>query len=98
MERTVGGSGRRYFSRGGVKFALLELLEHEAMHGYQMMKALEEQSGGTYKPSAGTIYPTLQLLRDQGCIVASKQDGKIIFTITDEGKEMLQKEKEAEGD
>ncbi|MCA0756058.1 PadR family transcriptional regulator [Paenibacillus sp. N4] len=93
-ERETLGSGRRYFSRGGVKFALLELLEQENMHGYQMMKALEEQSGGTYKPSAGSIYPTLQMLRDQGFVEASKIEGKKIFNITDAGREYLKEEKE----
>lgn len=94
-EREAYGSGRRYFSRGGVKYALLELLEQESMHGYQMMKALEDQSGGTYKPSAGSIYPTLQMLRDQGLVESSKQDGKKIFEITDDGRAYLLEEKEA---
>lgn len=94
-ERDNNGSGRRYFSRGGVKYALLELLGKESMHGYQMMKALEEQSGGTYKPSAGSIYPTLQMLRDQGFVESSKQDGKKIFEITEEGRIYLLEEKES---
>ncbi|MFB9329179.1 PadR family transcriptional regulator [Paenibacillus aurantiacus] len=93
-ERETTGSGRRYFSRGGVKYALLELLEQASMHGYQMMKALEAQSDGTYKPSAGTIYPTLQMLRDQGFVTASKVDGKKVFEITAEGRTYLQAEKE----
>ncbi|MFC4100197.1 PadR family transcriptional regulator [Paenibacillus xanthanilyticus] len=93
-ERDSTGTGRRYFSRGGVKYALLELLLRSGMHGYQMMKALEEQSDGTYKPSAGTIYPTLQMLRDQGFVTASKVDGKKVFEITSEGKAYLQAEKE----
>ncbi|ALS29121.1 PadR family transcriptional regulator [Paenibacillus sp. 32O-W] len=88
------GSGKRYFSRGGVKFALLELLAEENMHGYQMMKALEEQSGGTYKPSAGSVYPTLQMLRDQGFVISFKQDGKKVFQITDEGRMYLQEERD----
>lgn len=91
-ERETNGSGKRYFSRGGVKYALLELLQQENMHGYQMMKALEEQSGGTYKPSAGSIYPTLQMLRDQGFVTASKIDGKKVFEITDEGRAYLLEE------
>lgn len=93
--REGSASGRRYFSRGGVKFALLELLSQEPMHGYQMMKALEEQSGGLYKPSAGTIYPTLQMLRDQGFISSAKQSGKQVFSITEDGAAFLQQEREA---
>lgn len=95
-EREGRGSGRRYFSRGGVKYALLALLEQESMHGYQMMKALEDQSGGTYKPSAGSIYPTLQMLRDQGFVESSKQDGKKVFEITDEGRAYLLEEKDTD--
>ncbi|WP_139995766.1 PadR family transcriptional regulator [Paenibacillus paridis] len=96
-ERESRGSGRRYFSRGGVKYALLALLEQESMHGYQMMKALEDQSGGTYKPSAGSIYPTLQMLRDQGFVESSKQDGKKVFEITDDGRAYLLEEKDNDG-
>ncbi|MCR2806064.1 PadR family transcriptional regulator [Paenibacillus soyae] len=91
--RERSSSGRRFFTRGGVKYALLELLTAEPMHGYQMMKSLEEQSGGTYKPSAGSIYPTLQMLRDQGFVTSYKQeDGKKIFAITEEGKTFLREE------
>ncbi|MBB3111430.1 DNA-binding PadR family transcriptional regulator [Paenibacillus phyllosphaerae] len=95
-ERDTQGSGKRYFMRGGVKYALLELLQQENMHGYQMMKALEDQSGGTYKPSAGSIYPTLQMLRDQGFVTAAKVEGKKVFEITDEGRAYLLEEREKE--
>ncbi|MFD2116677.1 PadR family transcriptional regulator [Paenibacillus yanchengensis] len=90
-EQDGSASGKRYFSRGGVKFALLKLLSKQAMHGYQMMKALEKQSGGLYKPSAGTIYPTLQMLRDQGYIVSAKQEDKQVFSITESGLVLLEK-------
>jgi len=93
--REWSSSGRRFFSRGGVKYALLELLTIEPMHGYQMIKHLEEQSAGTYKPSAGTIYPTLQLLSDQGLVTAKKEAGKKIFEITDDGRTFLQQQREA---
>ncbi|OBZ10090.1 PadR family transcriptional regulator [Bacillus sp. FJAT-26390] len=84
------GSGKRYFSRGGVKFALLTLLESEPMHGYQMMKALEEQSGGLYIPSAGSIYPTLQMLVRRGfTAVMDEEGGKKVYRITDQGRTAL---------
>ncbi len=92
--RERSGSGRRHFNRGEVKYALLQLLEEESMHGYQMMKALEEKSCGTYKPSAGSIYPTLHMLQDQGFIVSSNLEGKKVFTITDEGRGFLLEEKQ----
>ncbi|MFX3636440.1 MAG: PadR family transcriptional regulator [Candidatus Pristimantibacillus sp.] len=85
------GRGKRYFGRGGVKRAVLELLAKESMHGYQMMKALEEQSGGLYVPSAGSIYPTLQALEDQGLITSLEQDGgKKVYNMTDDGRIVLQ--------
>lgn len=96
--REWSSSGRRFFSRGGVKYALLELLTIEPMHGYQMIKHLEEQSAGTYKPSPGSIYPTLQLLGDQGFVTAKKEAGKKIFEITEDGRAFLQQEREARGE
>ena len=54
----------RFFGAGEVRLALLSLLEQEPKHGYQLMKELEERSGGLYRASAGTIYPTLQLLEE----------------------------------
>ncbi|PYI52521.1 PadR family transcriptional regulator [Paenibacillus flagellatus] len=84
-----GGPGRRYFGRGSVKFALLELLSGGPMHGYQMMKALEERSDGHYTPSAGSIYPTLAMLEDRGWIVSEEADGKKIYRPTAEGEAAL---------
>ncbi|GGD83935.1 PadR family transcriptional regulator [Paenibacillus nasutitermitis] len=87
--RGRGDGPRRYFGRGGVKYALLQLLAKEPMHGYQMMKALEEQSGGLYIPSAGTIYPTLQMLEDRELIIAAEDGGKKVYRITEAGRTML---------
>jgi len=68
--RHGGGGGPwgwgRFFGAGEVRLALLSLLENEPKHGYQLMKDLEDRSGGLYRASAGTIYPTLQLLEDEG--------------------------------
>jgi DNA-binding PadR family transcriptional regulator len=82
--------GKRYFSRGGVKVALLKLLEQEPMHGYQMIKAIEEQSGGMYSPSAGSIYPTLQLLVERGFAAVKDEDGgKKVYMITEQGRSAI---------
>jgi len=100
-EGPSGGEGHRFFGRGDVKFALLELLQERPMHGYEMMKALEERSGGFYVPSAGTIYPTLQMLEDRGLVTSQEVDGKRVYSITDAGRAALadrQKEEEAEFD
>lgn len=83
------GGGQRFFGRGDVKYALLELLSERAMHGYEMMKALEEKSGGFYTPSAGTIYPTLQMLEDRGFVTSDQDSGKRIYQITEAGRTQL---------
>jgi DNA-binding PadR family transcriptional regulator len=59
------------------------------MHGYEMMKALEERSNGFYIPSAGTIYPTLQMLEDRGLVTSAEADGKKVYSITDAGRAQL---------
>ena len=83
------GKRFKWFERGDLKFAILALIEEKPMHGYEVMQALEEQSQGCYKASPGSIYPTLQLLEDQGYLKARDQDGKKVYTITDEGRDYL---------
>jgi DNA-binding PadR family transcriptional regulator len=84
-----GGPGGRFFERGDMKFALLELLRERSMYGYEMIKALEEKSGGFYTPSPGSIYPTLQLLEERSLVNAAEQDGKRVYSITDAGRALL---------
>lgn len=92
-----GGPGRgRFFGRGDMKFALLSLLQERPMHGYEMMKALEEKSGGFYSPSAGSIYPTLQMLEDRGLVTAQEVEGKKVYSITDAGRALLAEQKKNE--
>ena len=55
------------------------------MHGYEMIQELQARSGGVWRPSAGSIYPTLQLLEDEGLVAAEEIDGKRRFTLTEEG-------------
>jgi DNA-binding PadR family transcriptional regulator len=88
---------RRFFSRGDLKFALLELLTERPMHGYEMMKELQERSGGMYTASPGSIYPTLQMLEDRDFVTVSEADGKKVYTITDAGRAFLA-ENQAEAD
>src|SRR5579859_3286729 len=77
-----GGEGPRFFGRGDMKFALLELLQERPMYGYEMMKALEEKSGGFYSPSPGSIYPTLQMLEDRGFVSSKDTEGKKVYSVT----------------
>jgi DNA-binding PadR family transcriptional regulator len=71
--------------RGDVRAAVLALLRERPMHGYEMIQELQARSGGVWRPSAGSIYPTLQLLEDEGLVAAEEIDGKRRFTLTEEG-------------
>ena len=72
-----------------MKYALLWLLQERPMHGYEMIKALEQRSGGFYTPSPGSIYPTLQMLEEGGYATSSEVEGKKVYTITDTGRALL---------
>lgn len=82
-----GGYGHRGHRarRGDVRSAILALLDERQMHGYEMIQELEERTGGRWRPSAGSIYPTLQLLEDEGLVKAEDADGKRVFSLTDAG-------------
>jgi hypothetical protein len=75
--------------RGDVRAAVLALLAEKPMHGYQMIHEIEERSGGSWKPSAGSVYPTLQLLADEGLISVEEANGRKIYSLTDTGREAV---------
>jgi DNA-binding PadR family transcriptional regulator len=90
------GSGRRgfnfkVFDRGDLKYVILRLLSEKPMHGYEVMRALEDESGGCYSASPGSVYPTLQMLEDQGYVVSEEEEGKKVYSITSAGREFLDK-------
>lgn len=89
------GEGGRVIGRGDMKFALLGLLQERPMHGYEMIKALEERSGGFYSPSPGSIYPTLQMLEDRGFVTVKEVEGKKVYSITDDGKVLLDEQRKS---
>jgi DNA-binding PadR family transcriptional regulator len=72
--------------RGNVRAAILAVLAEEPMHGYQIMQQLQERSGGMWRFSPGSVYPTLQLLEDQGLVKSDEVEGKRVFSLTDEGR------------
>jgi DNA-binding PadR family transcriptional regulator len=88
------GMGPRMFGRGDLKYGVLAMLEERPKHGYEMIKELEERSGGFYTPSAGAIYPTLQLLEDRGWVTAQTVEGKKVYTISDEGRQALAEQRQ----
>jgi len=90
-----GGRGRRQmFEAGEIKFVILRLLKEKPRHGYEVIKALEEKMGGYYTPSPGTVYPTLQLLEDQGYVRAVEAEGKKVYEITPEGEKYLEEHRD----
>ena len=64
------------------------LLAEQPMHGYQIIREIEERSGGNWKPSAGSVYPTLQLLSDEGLISAEESNGRKTYSLTEAGREV----------
>jgi DNA-binding PadR family transcriptional regulator len=81
------GHGRHRVRRGDVRSAVLALLDDRPMHGYEIIQELEERTGGRWTPSAGSIYPTLQLLGDEGLVTPEEVDGRKVYSLTDAGKE-----------
>ena len=73
--------------RGEVRSAVLALLAERPMHGYQIIREIEDRSKGSWKPSAGSVYPTLQLLADEGLIRAEESNGRKIYSLTEAGRE-----------
>jgi DNA-binding PadR family transcriptional regulator len=82
------GSGRA--RRGDVRLALLRLLAEEPRNGYGLIQAIEERSEGLWRPSPGSVYPTLSQLEDEGLIRTVETDGARRFEITDAGREHLE--------
>jgi len=86
------GPGERGHRRGGrgsrpnVRPAVLALLLERPMHGYEMIQELESRTGGIWRPSPGSVYPTLQLLEDEGLIVPESSGGRKAYTLTDAGR------------
>jgi DNA-binding PadR family transcriptional regulator len=83
-----GPRGRRgpKARRGDVRAAILAALAEQPMNGYQIIQEIAERSGGMWKPSPGSIYPTLQQLQDEGLVTADAEIGRRTFTLTDEGR------------
>jgi DNA-binding PadR family transcriptional regulator len=80
------GFGRRKRGRGDIRIAILALLAEEPMHGYQVIQELSERSDGTWNPSPGSVYPTLQQLTDEGLVRSEESDGRRVYELTDEGR------------
>jgi DNA-binding PadR family transcriptional regulator len=82
------------FESGEMKFVILRLLREKPRHGYQIIKELEDRFGGWYSPSPGTIYPTLQLLEDQGLVRGIEAEGRRVYHLTPEGEAFLDRNRD----
>jgi DNA-binding PadR family transcriptional regulator len=81
-----GPRGRGRARKGDVRAAVLALLAERPMHGYEIIGELAERTDGMWKPSPGSVYPTLQMLEEEGLVSGEESDGKRRFTLTDEGR------------
>jgi DNA-binding PadR family transcriptional regulator len=79
-----GGHGR--MRRGDIRTSLLVALGDGPAHGYELITRLEEKSGGAWRPSPGSVYPTLQLFEDEGLVRSEERDGKRVYSLTDAGR------------
>ena len=90
--RGRGRGGRWRGKRGDVRAAILTLLAERPMHGYEMIQEIAERSQNLWRPSPGSVYPTLQLLVDEGLIAATESEGsKKLFELTDDGRAAAEK-------
>lgn len=83
-----GGAARA--EKGEVRYLILDALEAQPRHGYEVIQTIEQRSNGSYRPSAGTIYPTLQMLEEMGHVRSQRDGSRTVYEITDEGKADLE--------
>src|SRR5471032_3247076 len=87
------GRRGRIFDQGDLRLVMLALIAEHPRHGYDIIKALEEMTGGEYSPSPGVVYPTLTLLQEQGLADIVEADGKKLYGATDAGRAALEADK-----
>lgn len=85
-----GGRGLgRFFAHGDLRLVVLQLIAEKPRHGYEIIKAIEDQVAGAYSPSPGVVYPTLTMLEDLGYVTVTEAGGKKLHEITDLGRAFL---------
>ena len=93
-----GGGRRRRMRRGDVRAAVLVLLDEGPMSGYALMSEIERRSDGAWRPSPGSVYPTLALLEDEGLIRPQAGEGRTPYELTDEGKAHVEEHRDQLGE
>ena len=89
------GHGGRRSRRGDVRAAILALLAEQPRHGYEIIREIGERSGGFWRPSPGSVYPTLQMLADEGLVISKDESGKKLFELTDAGRAAAEQQEAA---
>jgi DNA-binding PadR family transcriptional regulator len=90
-----GRGGRGRVPRGDVRAAVLLLLADEPMHGYQLMQAIAERSGGRWTPSPGAIYPAINQLEDEALVTVTAESGRKVVALTEAGREYVDVSRES---
>lgn len=88
----TGGGGTRtgpQVRRGDVRSAILDVLTVESMNGYQIIQRIADRSGGAWKPSPGSVYPTVQQLEDEGLVEGDQAAGRRLLSLTESGREYV---------
>jgi DNA-binding PadR family transcriptional regulator len=85
-------------ARGDVRAAILMLLAEQPMHGYQVMHAIRERSGGRWAPSPGAVYPAINQLEDEGLVTVTASSGRKVVTLTDTGRQQVESDPRASSD
>lgn len=93
-----GGRGRGRAQRGDIRTAILLLLTDQPMHGYQIMQAMSDRTGGAWQPSPGAIYPTIAQLEDEGLVTTQEEGGRRLVTLTPEGRAYVEERSARLGD
>jgi DNA-binding PadR family transcriptional regulator len=96
--RGWGGGRRQRMRRGDVRAALLVLLDEQPHTGYSLIEEIERRSNGAWRPSPGSVYPTLQQLEDEGLVRPEEGEGRTPFTLTDAGKSYVEENREELGE
>jgi DNA-binding PadR family transcriptional regulator len=92
------GRGDRRARRGDIRGAILVLLAEQPMHGYQLMQEMAARTDGAWRPSPGAIYPALSLLEDEGYVVITREGGRKLAALTDEGRAHIESQHDSSGD
>lgn len=85
----LGQRGGPRVRRGDVRLAILDVLAEQQLNGYQVIQQIGERTGGIWKPSPGSVYPTIQQLEDEGLIRGAESDGRRLLELTDQGRAYL---------